>query len=95
VNLNFHYGSKKKQAKNQFSWRFGVSKVRKCAYLNFEFLTVFQYFHSFYGHGSKKAAGKLDYVSLSLRRRWGGGNSEGQVVLKTVLYHVASPDQRK
>jgi len=42
-----------RQAKNQFSWRFSVSRVRKCAYLNFEFLTVFQYFHSFYEHGSK------------------------------------------
>ena len=43
-----------RQAKNQFSWRFSVSKDRKCAQLNFEFLTVSQYFHSFYEHGSKR-----------------------------------------
>ena len=41
-----------RQAKKQFSWHFTVSGVRKCAKLNFEFLTVFQYFHSFYEHGS-------------------------------------------
>jgi len=43
-------------AKNQFSWRFSVSGVRKCVKLNVEFLTVFQSFHSFYEHGSKKGA---------------------------------------
>ena len=42
-----------RQAKNQFSLRFSVSRVRKCAKLNFELLTVFQYFHSFYEHRSK------------------------------------------
>ena len=41
---------------NQFSWRFSLSIVRKSAQLNFEFLAVFQYFHSFYEHGSKRLA---------------------------------------
>jgi len=60
-----HAHTHTRQAKNQFSWRFSVSRVRKCAELNLDFLTVFQYFHSFYEHGSKKRHG-LHYTKVRM-----------------------------
>jgi len=51
-----HTHTHTRQAENQFSWRFSVGRVRKCAKL--KFLTVFQYFHSFYERGSKQEGGE-------------------------------------
>jgi len=59
-----------RQAKNPFSWRLSVSSQKMCsALLNFEFLTVFQYFHSFYEHESKSTFKTLE-ISCVLRRAY-------------------------